>query len=295
MSEGIHCSTSFISEETTTQITMALLQFFCLSLLSTLLPLQASARSVYPAPKAGGGLPRCASSRSNGFNHPGIYHDCSSLDRLQTNYQSKKSAYVEALASTIARESSLQDNANWTMFGPFYEVNWAGEDGHNIPLQRDGKSSYMLTLGWYATGNPLWLSRAKEIILAWGTTLRILNEQIQGGEGLAYMTASAEILRATSAHSGWSKENTTAYLTMIEAIIAPWNETEGLTRNNFFMNQGFYGNSGAMAAAVFSENRTMYEDMIYHASVGANPDPTIDYAIPIQVCFSDSTSSSSAC
>lgn len=169
------------------------------------------------------------------------------------------------------------------MAGPFGTVSWAGGDGHNIPLQQDGKNAYYLTLAWYATGTEIWLTRAKNTILAWGSTLKDLNEHIQGGEGLAYMTAAAEILRASASDSGWSSENTKTYLGMIDRISAGWNETRGLVGPNFFMNQGAYGNSGAMNVAVFSDNRDLYEDMVYHATVGANPDPSIDYAIPIQV------------
>ncbi|KAJ4212841.1 hypothetical protein NW759_011482 [Fusarium solani] len=169
------------------------------------------------------------------------------------------------------------------MAGPFGTVSWAGGDGHNIPLQQDGKNAYYLTLAWYATGTEIWLTRAKNTILAWGSTLKDLNEHIQGGEGLAYMTAAAEILRASASDSGWSSENTKTYLGMIDRISAGWNETRGLVGPNFFMNQGAYGNSGAMNVAVFSDNRDLYEDMVYHATVGANPDPSIDYAIPIQI------------
>ncbi|KAL6352113.1 hypothetical protein LRP88_14555 [Fusarium phalaenopsidis] len=169
------------------------------------------------------------------------------------------------------------------MAGPFETVSWAGGDGHNIPLQQDGKNAYSLTLAWYATGKGIWLTRAKNTILAWGSTLKDLNEHIEGGEGLAYMTAAAEILRASASASGWSSENTKTYLGMIDRISAGWNETRGLVRTDFFMNQGAYGNSGAMNVAVFSDNRDLYEDMVYHATVGANPDPSIDYAIPIQI------------
>lgn len=228
-------------------------------------------------------LPKCVSRPASGFHHPGIYHDCKSLDRIQKNYQSGKSAYVDALESSASRLPALQPNSTWEMEGPFETLLFAGEDEHNIPLQNDGKSAYALTLGWYATGDDLWLSRAKEIIAAWSSTLKVLNEHIQGGEGMAYMTAAAEILRALSAFSGWQKSDTAEYLDMIQRIIAPWTEGDGLTRNDFFMNQGFYGNGGAMNIAVFSDNRTLYDDMVHHATVGDNPDPTLDYAIPIQV------------
>ncbi|KAJ5766073.1 uncharacterized protein N7511_003689 [Penicillium nucicola] len=227
-------------------------------------------------------LPRCTSWLEDGFQHPGIYHDCRSLDRIQANYHSNSSAYLDALSSAQSRLPALQDDATWTMSGPFESVNWAGGDGHNIPLQTDGKSAYALTIGWYATGNSLWLSRAKEIVLAWGLTLKDLNEQIQGGEGLAYMTAAAEILRASARDSGWTVENTTTWLNIIETVTAPWNVSYGIARNDFFMNQGFYENGGAMNLAVFSNNRTLYDEMVRHATIGENPDPTIDYAIPIQ-------------
>ncbi|KEY70717.1 hypothetical protein S7711_09885 [Stachybotrys chartarum IBT 7711] len=228
-------------------------------------------------------LPTCSSFEEGGFRHPGIYHGCASLDRIQSNYQSGKWAYVTALDSVVARVAALQDNDTWAMEGPFEEVNWAGGDGHNIPLQDDGKNAYMLTLGWYATGNRDWLARALHIVREWSATLRILNEHIQGGEGLAYLTASAEILRATSAHSGWAPSDTSEYNAMIESIIKPWSETEGLTRVDFFMNQGFYGNNGAMTVGVFSNNRTLYDKMVHQASVGAHPYPSLDYAIPRQI------------
>lgn len=95
------------------------------------------------------------------------------------------------------------------------------------------------------------------------------------------MTATAETIRASSNHSGWSSADTTTYLGMIERIIAPWNQSQGLTSDTFFMNQCFCGNGGAMNVAVFSNNRSMYERMVYQASIDANPDPSIDYAIPL--------------
>jgi hypothetical protein len=113
--------------------------------------------------------------------------------------------------------------------------------------------------------------------------LRVLNEHIQGGEGLAYITASAEILRATAKHSGWTTQDTEDMKVMITSISAPWTEVEGLTRINFFMNQGWYGNNGAMTIAVFGENRTLYEKMIHQATVGSNPIPSLDYAVPRQI------------
>lgn len=240
--------------------------------------------TTFSAAKHWANLQHCKSWNELGFQHPGIYHDCRSLNRIQRNHQRGKSPYRDALKNATSHLPALQPNGSWEMQGPYETVSWAGSDGHNIPLQTDGKSAYALTLGWYATGQPLWLSRAKQIILAWGNTLTTLNEQIQGGEGLAYMTAAAEIMRASSNHSGWSSADTTTYLGMIDRIIAPWNQSEGLTSDTFFMNQGFYGNGGAMNVAVFSNNRSMYDRMVYQASIGANPDPSIDYAIPLEVC-----------
>ncbi|KAJ5901533.1 hypothetical protein N7495_002061 [Penicillium taxi] len=228
-------------------------------------------------------LPKCESWTEDGFKHPGIYHNCTSLDRIQTNYNGDSSAYADALTSSQSRLSALQESDTWEMSGPYESVNWAGGDGHNIPLQTDGKSAYALTLGWYATGNSLWLSRAKEIVLAWGSTLKDLNEQIQGGEGIGYMTAAAEILRATASDSGWSSENTTTWLTMIDTVTSTWNSSYGIARNDFFMNQGCYGNNGAMSLAVFSNNRTLYDEMVRQATIGENPDSSIDYAIPLQM------------
>lgn len=57
------------------------------------------------------------------------------------------------------------------MSEPYVEVIWAGDDGHNIPLQTDGKSAYIMTLGWYATGNTTWLDRSLTVIRAWSTQL----------------------------------------------------------------------------------------------------------------------------
>jgi hypothetical protein len=228
-------------------------------------------------------LPSCKSSTSGGFKHPGIYHDCDSLDRIQNNYQGGKPAYSKALENAVSRLPALQPDETWEMDGPYETVAWAGEDGHNQLLMNDGKSAYALTLGWYATGNELWLSRAKQIVLGWAFTLKDLNDHIQGAEGMSYMTAAAEILRASASDSGWTKSNTENYLDMIDRITSLWNETRGLVRPDLFMNQGAYGNSGAMAVAVFSEDRTMYDKMVFHATVGAHPDVTLDYAIPIQV------------
>src|SRR5687768_7611339 len=91
-----------------------------------------STTSASPSWEAKPRLPKCKSSKSsNGFHHPGIYHDCRSLDRIQHNYQSGKWAYTEALNLVVARTPSLQKNESWEMQGPFYEVNWAGGDGHN--------------------------------------------------------------------------------------------------------------------------------------------------------------------
>lgn len=190
---------------------------------------------------------------------------------------------MTALDNAIAKAGALRHSESWVMQGPFEGVNWAGGDGHNIALQNDGKLAYMLTLGWYATGNSTWLERGRHIVHEWPTTLRVLNEHIQGGEGLVHLTAPAEILRATSKRSSWTESDLAKYSRMIDNIVVPWSETEGLTRNYFFMNQGFYGNNGAMTVAVFSESRILYDKMVHRATVDSNPIPSLDYAILLQI------------
>jgi hypothetical protein len=252
---------------------------FLRPLLSTLL--LASAALAHPLTSRAA-LPTCTQTTSNCFTHPGIYHSCTSLNRIQSQISAGLSPFTDALTSIISKCNFLK-SSTWSMSGPYAEVIWAGDDGHNIPLQTDGKAAYIMTLGWYATGNSTWLDRSLTIIRAWSTTLNYLNDQIQGGEGMAYMTAAAEILRASPA-SGWTSTDTANYLAMFERIRAqPWTDNDGLSGAAFFMNQGAYGNSAVMALAVFAEDAELYNTMVHQATVGDHPNITLDYAISIQI------------
>ncbi|VUC35190.1 unnamed protein product [Clonostachys rosea] len=230
-------------------------------------------------------LPSCTQSTGSGFTHPGIYHDCNSLDRIQKQYSEGLEPFKTSFDMVVDRsDTPYLTSETWTSEGPFETVIFAGKDGHNIPLQDDGKAVYISTLGWYATGNSTWLSRALTTIRGWSSTLTYMNDHIQGAEGLGYMTAAAEILRATSDFSGWGQNDTDQYNSMIDSVIAntPWNATNGPTRSNLFFNQGVYGNSGVMAVAVFAENAELYNQMVKQTTECVSNNPNVDPGLPCQ-------------
>lgn len=266
---------------------MRLLSLFETAFTASLTPLisAASWKEAVPAVRARDALPKCTQSNGDLFTHPGIYHNCASLDRIQSQLAQGLEPFKTALDMTVQRgDTPFLKSSTWTAAGPFATVLFAGEDGHNIPLQSDGKAAYISTLGWYATGNSTWLSRSLSTIRAWSNTLVYMNEHIQGAEGMGYMTAAAEILRATAPYSGWGQNDTDQYNTMIHTVIAntPWNQTNGPTRGDRFFNQGVYGNSGVMATAVFAEIPDLYNQMVRQTTQCISTNPNVDPGLPCQ-------------
>ncbi|KAI5843892.1 hypothetical protein DFP73DRAFT_631996 [Morchella snyderi] len=116
-------------------------------LLSTLL-LAASATLAHPlTPRAA--LPTCTQTTSLnvGFTHPGIYHSCASLNRIQSQISAAPPfpPFTDAPTSVTSKSNFLKSSA-WSMSGPYAEVVFGGNDGHNIPLQPDGKAAYIWTV-----------------------------------------------------------------------------------------------------------------------------------------------------
>jgi hypothetical protein len=166
---------------------MRFLPLFETLLAASLTPLVSAAswQLAVPAMRTRDALPRCIQSKGSLFTHPGIYHDCASLDRIQSQHTQGLEPFKTTLDMTVQRgDTPILKSSTWTAAGPFATVLFGGDDGHNIPLQSDGKAACISTLGWYAAGNTTWLSRSLSTIRAWSSNLVYMNEHIQGAEGM---------------------------------------------------------------------------------------------------------------
>ncbi|KAL2202169.1 hypothetical protein CC79DRAFT_1338262 [Sarocladium strictum] len=230
------------------------------------------------------GQPSCNETVVGGFTHPGIFHSCEDLTRMQTKVWAGAEPWTTAFGRMF-NESLRGVNVGvvnaFNIRGPLPELPY-GQDAWSSNFTVDAQYAYLNTIAFFVTGHPFHRERALHTTRRWTTTLSLLEEYIRGGNGLRYLTAAAEILRSTRT-SGWTDGDTKLYEDFAARIRRNWDGTNGLARPDLFFNQGAYANGGALAMAVFINDVELYQQMIKQSTEGANPDPTIDYAIRRQI------------
>ncbi|KAH7368779.1 hypothetical protein B0T11DRAFT_67329 [Plectosphaerella cucumerina] len=224
--------------------------------------------------------PECNETISGGFRHPGIFHTCEDLVRMQTKVWAGEEPWTTAFGRAFNQSLVGLDVPNvgaYHIRGPLPALPF-GEDAWSSNFTVDAQYAYLNTVAYFVTGHPFHRQRALHAVRRWLTTLDLLEEYIRGGAGLRYLTAACEILRSTKS-SVWTDADTKLYHDFAARVRANWDSTNGMARPDLFFNQGAYANGGAMAMAVFIEDADLFRQMVFQATVGANPLPHIDYSI----------------
>ncbi|KFA80957.1 hypothetical protein S40288_09576 [Stachybotrys chartarum IBT 40288] len=228
--------------------------------------------------------PVCNEVIIGGFRHPGIFHSCEDLTRMQTKVWAGEEPWTTAFGRTFNQSLVGLDVPGvgaYHIRGPLPELPF-GEDAWSSNFTVDAQYAYLNTVAYFVTGHPFHRQRALHAVRRWLSTLNVLEEYIRGGAGLRYLTAACEILRSTNS-SVWTDADTQLYHDFATRVRSNWDSTNGMARPDLFFNQGIYANGGAMAMAVFLGDVDLYKQMIHQATVGANPLPHIDYSIRRQI------------
>lgn len=221
--------------------------------------------------------PVCNETIIGGFRHPGIFHTCEDLTRMQTKVWAGEEPWTTAFGRAFNQSLDGLDLApEFHIRGHLPELPF-GEDNWSSNFTVDAQYAYLNTVAYFVTGHPFHRQRALHATRRWMASL-----YIRGGAGLRYLTAACEILRSTNS-SIWTDADTLLYHDFAGRVRSNWDSTNGLARPDLFFNQGIYANGGAMAMVVFLGDVDLYSQIVYQATVGANPLPHIDYAIRRQI------------
>jgi hypothetical protein len=156
-------------------------------------------------------------------------------------------------------------------------------EGHYHPFEYDATAAYQNALMWSITGNLAYATTAINIINGWATTLTSYDPtgDITSYDVSLKMSAAAEILRYEPG-SGWTSTNTTNLTNMLMQKLYPAliNSSGGMVADDG--NQGIGSMKGLMAIAIFTENRTLYNQAIalYEGSGNAiSPCPALTFYV----------------
>ncbi|VUC23278.1 unnamed protein product [Clonostachys rosea] len=226
----------------------------------------------------------CNVSVIGGFTHPGIFHSCEDLTRAQTKVWAGEEPWTTAFGrmfnQSLYAVSTIGTNA-YNIRGPLPKLPY-GQDAWSSNFSVDCQYAYLNALAYFITGHPFHRERVLHTARRWLTELDLLEEYIRGGNGLRYLSAACEIMRSITT-SWWTEEDTLLYHKFATRVRQNWDETNGMARPDLFFNQGAYANGGALAMAIFLGDLKLYQQIIQQVTVGRNPDPTIDYAIGMQI------------
>ena len=108
------------------------------------------------------------SKDSNGFNHPGLFHSQSDLDRMREAVKTKNEPIFSGFK---VLQASYHSSANYKMQGPFEE--WGRAPNIRAGEARnDAKAAYENALMWAITGNKPHAKKAIQIVNAWSEKLK---------------------------------------------------------------------------------------------------------------------------
>jgi len=203
------------------------------------------------------GLIRHASAQP--FVHPGIDQTAKDLAYMKAKVQQGEEPYKSAFDRLKAAADTAFTITPWThvLRGPYGRPNIGGND-----LSRCATMAYNYALVGYITNDKTYARKAMDILDAWSPVL--WHFDYNDAKLLAAWTGhqlcnAAEILRYTGA--GWPQKNIDRFTEMLMTVYYP------LMRYYYPQANGNWDGAiihSIMAIAVFTDNRTMFNNAVDH-------------------------------
>ena len=205
------------------------------------------------------------------FNHPGITHKKSDLDRMKYMVESQIDPWYSSYQTMIADSKSSYDyvvrgNPSFTEVGRDNGVNYGAWNS-------DIRAAYYNAIRWYVSGDSRHADKAIEIFNAWVGIESVTSngtQALSGGVGYI-MIEAAEIIKHT--YSGWSENDIQAFSDML--VFPGYSNTSvpssvSRTYGSFYWqayqgdpgrhgNQGLSGWRTVMAIGIFLDNEIIYD------------------------------------
>lgn len=213
------------------------------------------------------------------FVHPGIDMNKEDLDFMREQVQKGKDPWkksFELLDKHISSKFKFTPYAH-IISGPFAKPDIGGFD-----LLNSSEAAYSCALLWYTTKEERYAQKAMEIIDAWSSKLRSFDENnakfLVAFSGYEFCNA-AEILRYT--YPGWTEKNTDSMTHLMMSVYFP------MIRYYFTDANGNWDAAiihTLMSIAVFTDNRELFDNAIYHYLHAPDNGSMVRYIYPNGQC-----------
>jgi hypothetical protein len=217
--------------------------------------LELAAQTTYPPPTPG---PDVAPTQ---MVHPGGYCTEDILERARTQVAAGQEPWKSAWAALEKMGPSAD-----------YQPHVSDNLTNAYQAQDQGHAAWVLTIKWVASGDPAYARAAIRIIDTWASTVKsaVGGGTMRNGIGGNQMANAAEIL-AYGFHgsAGWPADKVKQAQAWFKDVLYPC-VTRGPMRS---ANWGTSCMAGAMAMAVFCDDRTMFNDSVYAYENGFTNNP----------------------
>lgn len=203
------------------------------------------------------------------FIHPGILHSQASLDHIRQVVENKT---MPEYGSYELLKNHLLASAQYKMNGPFAVISRDGQYAYTkSKMEADFSAAYLNALMWIATKDESHARKSLEILSAYADSLKLIPSTndaplLVGLEGTKIVNAM-EILRYT--YLGITAEQLKKITTMITGVFLPVCEKFYATKAYTNGNWGPIVTKMYLSAAIFLDNKTMYDkaiDFYYNAN-----------------------------
>lgn len=191
-----------------------------------------------------------------GFVHPGILHTAASLEHMRAQIEGQ---VQPAYGSYLRLRDESEASPSYDLNGPYATMGHGPNDdeNHKNAVTEDFNAAYYNALMWHFTGNVAHADKAEEILVGYANRVSSITSRNQplfaGLQAFIYVNA-AELMR-----SYLSAEDVDAVKTMIVDLLVPITHTFYDTDPYSNGNWGAALNKGAMAYAIFTDDRELYD------------------------------------